>query len=132
MATKKLGTSLQAINAQIAALQARAEAIRRQEVGDVVAKIKDAIAHYGLTAADLGLASATPKTAKALKASMAVKPGRKPGPKAAGAARKPKTARVAKFTDGQGRTWSGIGKRPDWFKAALASGKTPEELLVKA
>ena len=53
MATKKIGTSLQAINAQIAALQAKAEAIRKQEVGEVVAKIKDAIAHYGLTAADL-------------------------------------------------------------------------------
>jgi DNA-binding protein H-NS len=52
MATKKLGTSLQAINAQIAALQAKADAIRKQEVGEVVAKIKEAIAHYGLTAAD--------------------------------------------------------------------------------
>jgi DNA-binding protein H-NS len=132
MATKKLGTSLQAINAQIAALQAKAEALRKQEVGDVVAKIKDAVAHYGLTAADLGLASSTPKAANALKAPKAVKPGRKPGRKASGSAQKPKTARAAKFTDGQGRTWSGIGKRPDWFKAALASGKTPQELLVKA
>ena len=132
MATKKLGTTLQAINAQIAALQAKAEAMRMREVEDMVAKIKDAIAHYGLTAADLGLASATPKAANALMATKAVKPGRKPGRKAAGAAQKPKTARAAKFTDGQGRTWSGIGKRPDWFKAALASGKKPEELLVKA
>jgi DNA-binding protein H-NS len=131
MATKKLGTSLQAINAQIAALQAKAEVIRKQEVGDVVAKIKDAIAHYGLTAADLGLASASPKPANALKAPKAVKPGRKPGRKAAGAVHKPKTARAAKFSDGQGRTWSGIGKRPDWFKAALAAGKTPEELILK-
>lgn len=57
MATKKLGTSLQAINAQIAVLQAKADAIRKQEVGEVVAKIKEAIAHYGLTAADLGLSA---------------------------------------------------------------------------
>jgi DNA-binding protein H-NS len=128
MATKKLGTTLQAINAQIAELQAKAEAIRKQEVGAVVAKIKEAISHYGLTAADLGLAAAAPKTPKAPSAGKpGRKPGRKPGAKASG-----KTARAAKYTDGQGRTWSGMGKRPDWFKAALAAGKTAEELLVKA
>jgi DNA-binding protein H-NS len=124
MATKKLGTTLLAINAQIAELQAKAEAIRKQEVDAVVAKIKDAIAHYGLTAADLGLSVSAPKAPKAPKAG---KPGRKPGAKAAA-----KPARAAKYTDGQGRTWSGMGKRPDWFKAALAAGKTAEELLVKA
>lgn len=129
MATKKLGTTLQAINAQITALQAKAEAIRRKEISTVVAGIKDAIAHYGLTAADLGLISAAPKAANALK------PGklrRKPGRKVAGAVNKPKTARAAKYTDGKGHTWGGMGKRPDWFKAALAAGKTPEQLLVKA
>jgi len=48
-------------------------------------------------------------------------------------ARKPaarKTGGVAKYTDGAGRTWSGVGKRPNWFKDALAAGKTAEELLV--
>jgi DNA-binding protein H-NS len=129
MATKKLGPTLETINAQIAALQAQADAIRTREVGDVVAKIKDAIAHYGLTAADLGLSRASPKAAKA---PTAEKPRRKSGGKTAGAVRKPKTSRAAKYTDGQGRTWSGIGKRPDGFKAALAAGKTADELLVKA
>lgn len=128
MATKKLGSSLEAINAQIAALQAEAEAIRRQEMGEVVAKIKDAIAHYGLTAADLGLVAAARKAGKAPRSA---KPGRKQGLKAAGA-RAAKPAGVAKYTDGQGRTWSGRGKRPDWFKAALAAGKMPEDLLIKA
>jgi DNA-binding protein H-NS len=129
MATKKIGASLQAINAQIAALQAKADAIRKQEVGEVVAKIKDAIAHYGLTAADLGLSGSAPKAANAPKAS---KPGRKPGRKATGVKTAGKPARAAKYTDGQGRTWGGMGKRPDWFKAALAAGKTPEDLLIKA
>ena len=129
MATKKLGTTLQALNAQIAALQAKADEIRKKEVGEVVAKIKDAIAHYGLTAADLGLGTAA---AKATKAPAAAKRGRKPGRKAAGKAKAPKQARAAKYTDGQGRTWGGIGKRPDWFKAALAAGKTPEDLLIKS
>jgi DNA-binding protein H-NS len=129
MATKKLATTLQALNAQIAELQAKADEIRKREVGDVVAKIKDAIAHYGLTAADLGLGSSVPKAAKA---PGAAKPGRKPGGKAAGKASNLKQARAAKYTDGQGRTWGGIGKRPDWFKAALAAGKTPEDMLIKS
>jgi DNA-binding protein H-NS len=127
MATKKLGTSLQAINAQIAALQAKADAIRKQEVGEVVAKIKEAIAHYGLTAADLGLSASGTKAPKAPKTAKPGKPGRKPRAKTA-----VKPVRAAKYADGQGRTWSGIGKRPDWFKVALAAGKTSEELLVKS
>lgn len=129
MATKKRGTTLQALNAQIAALQAKADEIRKREVGEVVAKIKDAIAHYGLTAADLGLGTVAPKDAKPPRAAKA---GRKPRRKAAGATKSAKPARPAKYTDGQGRTWGGMGKRPDWFKAALAAGKKPEDLLIKS
>lgn len=129
MATKKLGISLQAINAQIAALQAKADEIRQREVGEVVAKIKQAIEHYGLTAADLGLAVSAPKDTTVSKPA---KPGRKSSRKAKRAASAPKTARPAKYADDQGNTWSGIGKRPEWFKAALAAGKQAAELLVKA
>lgn len=32
---------------------------------------------------------------------------------------------------GQGHAWSGIGKRPSWFKAALAAGRMADDLLVK-
>lgn len=127
MATKKSGPTLAALNAQIAALQAQADALRKKEVAEVVAKIKDAIAHYGLTAADLGLATSARKNAK-LPAAGGGKLGSK-GRKKAG----PKSlARTAKFNDDQGNTWGGMGKRPAWFKAALASGKTPEELLAKS
>ena len=42
-----------------------------------------------------------------------------------------KAARTIKFTDGQGGTWSGIGKRPNWFKAALAAGTTADDLRVR-
>lgn len=130
MATRKSGSTLKAIHEQIAALQAKAEAIRQQEVGGVIAKIKDAIAHYGLTAADLGLAGIAPKAAKP--SSPGRKAGRKPGGRPASAGRKGKPARAAKYTDGQGNTWSGVGKRPNWFKAALAAGKKEDELLVKS
>jgi DNA-binding protein H-NS len=29
-------------------------------------------------------------------------------------------------------TWSGRGRKPQWFHEALASGKTPEELAIHA
>ncbi|MDN5925121.1 MAG: H-NS histone family protein [Xanthomonadales bacterium] len=29
------------------------------------------------------------------------------------------------------RTWSGRGKRPNWFKAAIAKGKKEKDLLIK-
>jgi len=127
MATKKSGPTLAALNAQIAALQTQADALRKKEVAEVVAKIKDAIAHYGLTAADLGLATGARKNAK-LPASGGDKPSRKLRKKAG-----PKPlARTVKFKDDKGNTWGGMGKRPARFKAALASGKTPEELLAKS
>ena len=125
MATKKNGPTLAALNAQIAALQSRADALRRKEVAEVVAKIKDAIAHYGLTAADLGLATGARKCAKLPVAGGDKPPSKRrktPGPKP--------TARTVKFKDDHGNTWGGLGKRPAWFKAALALGKTPEELLA--
>ena len=125
MATKKSGPTLAALNAQIASLQAQADALRKKEVAEVVAKIKGAIAHYGLTAADLGLATDARKNPKAPAAGVgkpASKRRKKGGPKS--------SARAVKFKDDQGNTWGGMGKRPAWFKAALASGKTPEDLLA--
>ncbi len=121
MATKSAGASLQAITAQIAALQAKADALRKKEVSGVVAKIKDAIAHYGLTAADLGLSKPARKQASVAKPAKKARKGSAAG----------KSGRPAKYQDDQGHAWSGIGKRPDWFKAALAAGKTADDLLVK-
>ena len=125
MATKKPGSTLAALNAQIEKLQAQAAALRAQEVPGVVARIREAIVHYGLTAADLGLGSTKTKVPKG--AAVAATPKTKRKGKAA--AKKP--VRTVKFTDGQGRTWSGVGKRPNWFKDALAAGRKPEDLLAK-
>lgn len=126
MATKKNGSTLAALNAQIAALQAQADALRKKELAEVITKAKDAIAHYGLTAADLGLAAGTRQHAKP-PATGGAKPASKQRKKAG-----PKPApRTVKFKDDNGNTWSGMGKRPAWFNAALAAGKTTEELLAK-
>ena len=123
MATNKTGPTLAALNAQIAKLQAQAEALRAKEVAGVVTRIREAIVHYGLTAADLGLGSAKSKAPKG--AAVTATPNAKG--KAAGS----KAGRTIKFADGKGGTWSGVGKRPSWFKDALAAGRKPEDLLAQ-
>jgi DNA-binding protein H-NS len=117
MATTSTPT-LKELKAQIAALQAQAEEVKRKETADVIDRIKEAIEFYGLTASDLGLGRRPP-----------VQPGKappKPPPKAVGK----KATGVAKYTDGAGRTWTGHGKRPRWFVDALAAGKSSEDMLV--
>lgn len=108
---------------QIDVLRHQAESIKRKEVEGVVKRIKEAIAVYGLTAADLGLAGSGAGAARA------------PGLKRRGAApsQAGKSAKVPgkpKYRDDAGHAWSGKGPRPGWFKAALASGKTLEDLAV--
>lgn len=120
---KNAKRSLVEIEAEIDRLRREAEELRAQEVAEVVEKIRSAIAAYGLTAADLGLASPRRRAGKAPARGAGAKAGRRGA--AGGRARPPK------YADGQGNTWVGQGKRPAWFVAALAAGRTPEELLVK-
>ena len=110
--------TLTQINRQIQKLQRQADALKQQEVNGVIGRIKSAIDHYGLTAKDLGL-TATRAGATAQKAA------RRTSARKALAVKKPA---AVKFRDEAGNTWSGRGKRPNWFKSALESGKTPEDL----
>ena len=119
-----MAKTLNTLLKQIAQLQKQADALRSREKTEVVDRIKEAIAHYGITADDLFVA--TP--AKATRKRAAKVAGK--GPRKSAAVKKP--AGVAKYTDGAGRTWSGVGKRPNWFKDALAAGKRAEDLLVPA
>ncbi len=113
-----MAKGLQTLLKQIERLQQQADVLRQKEKVGVIARIKEAIAHYDITSEEL-FAKAPPVKRAASKARAPATPfGKK------------KTGRPAKFADGQGNTWSGMGKRPDWFKAALAAGKQPEELLV--
>lgn len=118
--------SYKQVLAQIQKLQKEAEAIRSKEVQGVISRIKEAIAHYGLTPDDL-FGRAGGRKSKATPVADAA--GRPPRKAAAKAPQKP--ARPPKYRDEAGNTWSGIGKRPDWFKAALASGKSADELLIR-
>ena len=110
---------------QIEELQAQAETLRRGEVAGVIERIREAISHYKLTAADLGLGKAG-KAAKGGGAAAA------PGARKAGAKKGTgKTPPVVKYRNDSGGTWGGIGKRPQWLRDALASGKTLQDLLAK-
>jgi DNA-binding protein H-NS len=119
---KTVPKTLAQIQKQIADLQEQAEAIRQREVSEVVARIRTAISHYGLTANDLGLGNAAAGPRKPRK------PRRVAAGKKAKAARK--TAGVAKFRDDAGNSWTGHGRRPKWFVDAIAAGKTPEQLAA--
>jgi len=97
---------------QIAALQAKAERLKQQEVGEVIAKIKKAIAAYGITAQEL-FGKTAPTKAKA-------------------SAKKTRSAGVPKYSDSSGNAWVGRGPRPQWLRDALARGKQLADFLAGA
>ncbi|SCK20022.1 DNA-binding protein H-NS [Variovorax sp. HW608] len=98
------------IQKQIATLQQKADVIRAKEVGGVIDRIKVAIAHYELSPEQLfGGRSSTKKTASR---GVAKKGGR------------------ISYSDGNGNTWGGWGKRPTWLREALAAGKRLEDFQV--
>jgi DNA-binding protein H-NS len=118
-----MAKSLAQIQKQIAKLQQEADTLKAKEVPSVVARIKDAIAHYGLTIEHLF-------DGKAAKAAPATKTTAKPAKVArkAGAKRPPVPV---KFRDDAGNTWTGRGNRPRWLVAALATGKKIDDFAVK-
>src|SRR5437870_13177692 len=93
---------------------AEAEKVREQEIADTIADIRKKIEVYGLTAADLGLAS---KSA---------------GGPGSGRARVAKPAPIVKYRGPHGETWSGgRGRKPRWVVEALQQGRSLEEFAVK-
>ena len=108
---------------QIEILQVEADRLRRKEIDGVVARIREAIEHYGLTAADLGVGG----SAAPAKAGKAVQVGKAPAKKGAKLAKVPKPV---KYRDEAGRGWGGIGKRPQWLRDALAAGKSLQDFKV--
>ncbi|MDT3678898.1 MAG: H-NS histone family protein [Burkholderiaceae bacterium] len=116
--------SLAQIESQIAKLERQREALKAREVAGVVARIREAIDHYGLTAKDLGFAGANSSRGKTKSA---------PSKTVTGASRRKRnrpTVGAIRYRDEHGNAWTGHGKRPNWFKDAIASGKKPEDLAV--
>jgi len=110
---------------QIKSLEAEAEKARRAEVDGVITRIREAVQFYNLSASDLGL-NLKAKAPTGDRPAVPVKRRKKrAGAKAsAGPA-------VAKYSDGQGNTWVGRGKRPQWLRTALESGKQLSDFLIK-
>ena len=106
------------IQLQIEKLKAQADGLRKKEAAGVVARIREAIAHYGLTSDDLfGKVSRRQEKAPA-KAAAVRRKSRAKGQKLA-----------VKFKDGD-NTWTGRGNRPRWLVAKLAEGKTLKDFAV--
>lgn len=96
--------------AQRDALDKQIEEARREEVSSAVAKVKQLIAEYGLTAADCGFkmstAAASPNLVNA------------------------RIPVAAKYRGLHGETWSGRGKAPRWLTNLEAQGRKREEFLI--
>lgn len=106
-----MAQSYKQLQAQIESLQQQADKLRTQEVDGVVSRIKIAIAHYGLTAGQLGFGTAA--VGRKSKNALARKSG--------------STSTNVKYSDGPGRTWSGRGPRPGWLREALANGRSLQD-----
>jgi DNA-binding protein H-NS len=114
----ELAKSYSQLQAQIQKLQAEAEAIKAQELDGVIARIRTAIEHYGITPDQLfGRAKRTKATRAAAKKAPARKSAAKGRPVA------------IKYRDGE-NTWTGRGNKPRWLVARLAEGKQLTEFAV--
>jgi DNA-binding protein H-NS len=105
---------------QIEVLKQDAEKVRRKEIEGVIGRIREAIEVYKLTAEDLGFGG---KKAKAA--------GQPAAPAKRGARKAVKAVAEVKFRNESGGTWGGRGKRPQWLRDALASGKSLQDFAVK-
>jgi len=107
------------IQKQIENLQREADKLKRKEIDDVIAKIKEAIAVYELTAADLGFTRSA--------ATAGAAPRKRGRPATRGRA---KSASEPKYRDEAGNTWGGRGPRPQWLRDALGAGKNLQDFAI--
>lgn len=100
------------VQQQIQALQKEAEALKAAERKGVIDRMREAIAVYDITAADLGLATGVEQSR------------RKSAKRALKVSKQAASSANAAYSDGKGNTWGGRGPRPRWLKEALAAGAT--------
>ena len=91
--------------AQIESLTKQAEQLREAEVAQVIAEIRQKMADFGITLADLK------------------------GGASNGAARKPVSPKYRNQKTGE--TWTGRGKPPRWLAEAEKAGKSRASFLIK-
>ena len=115
---------------QIEKLQRQAKALQAVEAKGVIDRIKVAIAHYGLTADQLGFDGQTTRVASTkpaatqpseFNAQQATPPAKKRAGRGKG---KPQ------FSDDAGNTWGGRGPRPAWLRQAISAGRDIGEFRI--
>lgn len=93
--------------AQAQNLMAQAEQARKDELASVIADIKAKMKQFGITAADLGNTAGAKKSGKS------------------------KSSAPAKYRGPNGELWAGgPGRKPEWVRAVLASGKSLDSYLI--
>ena len=106
-------SKLTALKKQIAALEAQAERIAKEEMSSAIAKVKGIMAEFNLTIEHLTQTVAGKRAATKTKA------------------KGKKTASAAKYADPKtGNTWTGVGRAPGWIAGAknrdlFLIGKSP-------
>lgn len=99
-----------ALEKQSADLERQLQEARKAERASVISQIRQLLTQNELTVDDLGGQSSGGKTRKTSTAGRAVAP---------------------KYRDPiTGNTWSGRGLKPKWVEAALATGKTLDQLKI--
>ncbi len=111
--SSNLMSKLTAIKKKIAALEAEAERIAKQEMSGAVAKIRSLMSDFGITLEHLS-GKSTPAAAKRA-ASKKVTSKKRAG------------VGVARYADPKtGKTWTGFGRAPAW----IAEAKNRDEFLI--
>ena len=94
--------------AQAQALMTQAEQARKNELSSAIADIKAKMKQYGITVSDLGGTSGGAKKAA-----------------------KSKSKAAPKYRGPNGELWAGgPGRKPEWVRAVLASGKSIESFRI--
>ena len=82
---------------------------RKQEIAEVIQRIKAQMKEYGVTLADLGASNSGVQRKAA----------------------KTKSTAPAKYRGPNGELWAGgLGRKPEWVRALLAEGKNIEDYLI--
>jgi DNA-binding protein H-NS len=119
---KTMAKTYAQLQTEIDVLRAKAEAARKKESAGVVARMKEAIVAYGLSAEDLGFGRSDGAGGLPSKKAAGAKAPAKPVTKG--------TKVAVKYRDAAGNTWTGRGSKPRWLAAAMAAGQSLESFAV--
>jgi DNA-binding protein H-NS len=133
---------------RIEALKRQAEEQKRNELTPTIERFKKAISVYGISPLDVftmdqlsavmpqpepTVIHAAPMSAPVSAPAVQQAPqAHRPMPMKAAPAPVPAATggKVVKYTDGRGGTWTGYGRKPQWFIDAVARGVNPQDLLA--